>query len=300
MCVNDYAFTAKPSRPGSSCSIQGHLLVPSERYGRRQSAVTRLTAEVMSEEQVEAIKKYGALSTAVHGNMKSFSTGDLLSLDQYAYNGNGIRKSASEIALIGGIVWNSKLEAPHARRLDAASRSCSTWVAVGDLISCTSQLPSPQAPAESIMGSNSAITPLDFVLSVNKKVRQMYIRRRLMSTYRALERLSRSQLNVATDGIKDKENIDSAKVQFANYSQVASTDFNVGDTMLLVKSASSCKLFEALEKLRQDIATLTVRDIELQKGKPLTKYERNMMIFDWLQEVDQTETPEPLVEPTAT
>ncbi|KAB7494759.1 hypothetical protein Anas_07339 [Armadillidium nasatum] len=46
------------------------------------------------------------------------------------------------------------------------SRSCSTWVAVGDVVS-TSQLPSPQAR---LGGSDSpAITAVDFIQSVNKK-----------------------------------------------------------------------------------------------------------------------------------
>ena len=53
------------------------------------------------------------------------------------------------------------------QRLEPMSRSCSTWVAVGDVVS-TSQLPSPQAR----FGGNDcpAITAVDFIRSINKKV----------------------------------------------------------------------------------------------------------------------------------
>lgn len=85
-------------------------------------------------------------------------------------------------------------------RLDHASRSCSTWVAVGDVAS-TSQLPSPHgghtvvAPPASTPPPPS-FTAADLIRSVNKKVRQNYIRRRLLTTYRAIERLSQSEFNL--------------------------------------------------------------------------------------------------------
>lgn len=79
----------------------------------------------------------------------------------------------------------------------------------------------------------AALTAADLVRSVSKKVRQMYVRRRLLSTYRALERVS----DVSRRGAK--------------------------------RSLS-----------------LTVREVQRDRGKPLTKYERNMMIFDWLQNLD--------------
>ncbi|XP_077558169.1 uncharacterized protein LOC144173767 isoform X2 [Haemaphysalis longicornis] len=141
--------------------------------------------------------------------VKSFSTADLL---QAAAAEPPLRASVSEIALA---------ELP--TRLE--SRSCSTWVAVGDI----SQLPSPQASE----APAAALTAADLVRSVSKKVRQMYVRRRLLSTYRALERVS----DVSRRGAK--------------------------------RSLS-----------------LTVREVQRDRGKPLTKYERNMMIFDWLQNLD--------------
>lgn len=67
-------------------------------------------------------------------------------------------------------------------RLDHTSRSCSTWVAVGDIAS-TSQLPSPHGGHSSTAASTNnqhhhqtntppppAFTAADFIRSVNKKV----------------------------------------------------------------------------------------------------------------------------------
>ena len=41
-----------------------------------------------------------------------------------------------------------------------------------------------------------SFTPADLILNLNKRVRQCYIRRRLLTTYKALERLSQSQFNL--------------------------------------------------------------------------------------------------------
>ncbi|KAI1287235.1 hypothetical protein HDE_10150 [Halotydeus destructor] len=276
----------KLSRPGSSCSIPGHLQIPLERYSlRRLSAAVKLTKDVLSEEQAEAIRNCGVISTVVLGLMKSFSTTDVTSLD--TIQDRDLRRSISEPTLYAGLPFNVRPDLPNIRQLDIRSRSCSTWVAVGDMISCTSQLASPHVGSESVIGSNSpAITPIDFVLSVNRRIRQMYIRRRLLSTYRALERFSRSQLNLNEDTSQRHLPSKGGK----NQVQVSLSDFNIGDTLSLVKSTSSTKLFEAWEKLKQDVSTLTVRDIELQKGKPLSKYDRNMMIFNWLQDVDEDQS----------
>lgn len=37
---------------------------------------------------------------------------------------------------------------------------------------------------------------------------------------------------------------------------------------------------------------LTINDVERERGKPLTKYERNMMIFNWLHTLDEAATEE--------
>lgn len=323
--------TLRTSRSGSTSSTQFLLQVPGLGFGRKisigniSSGGTRISPQILFEEESEVIKNCGALSSAVLGVMKSFSTSDISTNLEPSF-GMGLRQTVSEIALFGGIVWNSKIELPNIRQLDCTSRSCSTWVAVGDPVSSTSQLPSPQAQMsagpESVTGTISpTISPIDFVRSVNKKVRQMYIRRRLLSTYRALERLSRSQLDLSNVIKGDIEYLvpsqttlalSSTTVEYDSSScvhkslrtsessplsqvQVSASSFNLGDTSSLniqlprnTKTKTSGKPSQLdLKAIKGGLSTLTVKDIELQKGKPLTKYERNMMIFNWLQNLDQ-------------
>ncbi|KAF2346912.1 hypothetical protein FHG87_022332, partial [Trinorchestia longiramus] len=113
------------------------------------------------EEDTDLIRSCGLLSSAL-GLQKSFSESDIAGANG---NGDGIRSWASEVNMNG---VGGRVEGVFAPRLDAASRSCSTWVAVGDVAS-TSQLPSPQArPPQP--DAPPTITAADFIRSVNKKV----------------------------------------------------------------------------------------------------------------------------------
>lgn len=180
-----------------------------------------LANEILFEEDTEIIRNCGALCSAF-GLMKSFSTSDLANM---CVDAEPLRSTASELALSS---WR-KYEMNQTHH-EHPSRSCSTWVAVGEG-------PSPQPGAK------------DFVRSVNQKIRQVYIRRRLVSTYKALERLTRSQLNLPD----------------CSQHHVTSLGFHGANKTLC----------------------LTVKDIERDKGKPLSKYERNIMIFTWLQSLDE-------------
>ncbi len=40
----------------------------------------------------------------------------------------------------------------------------------------------------------------------------------------------------------------------------------------------------------KDPSALSTREIERDRGKPLSKYERNVMIFDWLHTLDESAT----------
>ena len=40
--------------------------------------------------------------------------------------------------------------------------------------------------------------------------------------------------------------------------------------------------------LHVPLQVVTARDVERDRGRPLTKYERNMMIFNWLQTLEET------------
>lgn len=129
------------------------------------------------EEETDLIRSCGALSSAL-GLQKSFSTSDVSQLPSpEAYGPRGLRSAVSAL----DIAHRNNLLLEQAG-LDHASRSCSTWVAVGDVAS-TSQLPSPHGGSEQPTLTTPhpptiPFTAADLVRSVNKKVRQNYIRRR--------------------------------------------------------------------------------------------------------------------------
>ncbi|XP_012168468.1 uncharacterized protein LOC126919428 isoform X2 [Bombus affinis] len=237
------------------------------------------------EEENELIRSCGVLSSAL-GLRKSFSTSDVSQLPSPDILGpNGLRSAVSTLAL--NTAQRNTLLLEHAR-LDHASRSCSTWVAVGEPVANTSQLPSPHGGAtqeqqcqQQTSSSQSAQQPstashpsipftgADFVRSVNKKVRQNYIRRRLLTTYRALERLSQSEFN-----------LDQLEV-------VASAAQTASGTTLLVPGTTGTTGPALLGQKERNHA-LTIKDVERERGNQLSKYERNMMIFNWLHTLDDT------------
>lgn len=179
-------------------------------------------------------------------------------------------------------------------------------MAVGELAS-TSQLPSPHGgPASTSQLTTStpppAFTAADLIRSVNKKVRQNYIRRRLLTTYRALDRLSQSEFN-----------LDRLEAAAANYykgpgptelivpSTIVKTTNN-NNTSTVNPNASTETSSEQMqqpkkqqinaEMIKKKISlnmtkNLTIQDIEKERGKPLSKYDRNMMIFNWLHTLDE-------------
>lgn len=261
------------------------LQVPFERYGSAGSGRTSTTVkpgESWFEEEPDVIRNYKELSSAVLGLMKSFSTSDICSLNDSSVQVNAMRKYASEFAFFNHFSWNNRFEMPSFRRLDFTSRSLSTWVAVGDPISSTSQLPSPQAQPG--FAESPSITAYDFVKSVNKKVRQMYIRKRLISTYKAMGRITRSDLNISELNKSISPQI-SIGLKLIPQVQIQNTP----------SSKPLCLSFDLDNlcfKTLSDSISLSVKDIERDKGKPLTKYERNFMIFNWLQNIEEVDSLE--------
>lgn len=301
------------------------------------------------------------LSSAL-GMQKSFSTSDITQIPFPECQYNQLRQTVSELALNSLQRCGYMLDHP---RLDQTSRSCSTWVAVGELAS-TSQLPSPHGgpanPPPAITTSTPpppppppAFTAADLIRSVNKKVRQNYIRRRLLTTYRALERLSQSEFNLdrleaaavaasmssntgvggggggssyAASGPGPTELVvptnihqassktnkaqqspsDNNQITTAVSTATTSTDGNVTkseqqlkdkDQQQQIKQRPKLPQHKAIlcEQLKKKISinvnkNLTIHDIERERGKPLSKYERNMMIFNWLHSLDETSTVE--------
>ncbi|KAG8236818.1 hypothetical protein J437_LFUL014084 [Ladona fulva] len=290
------------TRPPSSTLHSTELLLPPDAARRRQQSRRAPPPAVIpellwfEEEETELMRGCAALSTAL-GLQKSFSTGDICAgqWEEEWWGGGreeegvpgGAKGAVSEEALLGcgahllqlqgGGCGSAVFRCPLHRRLDAASRSCSTWVAVGDAVS---QLPSPHGgaptdaperrpPPPPPPPSSPPFAPADLIRSVNKKVRQGYIRRRLVATFRALERLSRGEF----------------AAQKANEESHPSSPSS--SCLLRVPgSGGNSRRVSAAPAPGARNLPLTIRDVERERGKPLSKYERNMMIFDWLHTLD--------------
>lgn len=305
--------------------------------------------------------------SSVLGLQKSFSTSDITQLPNTRLYGSSLghalssntshlRQTISELAL-NSLQLGYMLDSS---RLDHTSRSCSTWVAVGELAS-TSQLPSPHGGPVVNVGTNNntsssqqqltapnanipsqpTFTAVDLLLSVNKSVRRNYIRRRLLTTYRAIERLSQSEFNlnsieleaaaVAATGRPARDfrgssvagavNAAAAAVAAAHANDpgpkeliVPTTISNTKDTEAATTTATENKendgaaaaqaappvktqsaastVPQLMNKLNINNRNLTIHDIEKERGRPLSKYDRNMMIFNWLHSLDETSTVE--------
>lgn len=269
------------------------------------------------EEETDLIRSCAALSSAL-GLQKSFSTSDISQLpspDDTPIQ-PGLRSAVSELALNSlqrsGFLLDSS-------RLDHTSRSCSTWVAVGDVAS-TSQLPSPHGGQTAVAQPASTpppptFTAADLIRSVNKKVRQNYIRRRLLTTYRAIERLSQSEFNLdrleltpsavaaavvvpsdctasnssaagAATHLTVPGSTATAVPKHANPSTTTTTAAAVAAAAM--NSSTSAAVLRAVKQRANKNLPLTIRDVERERGKPLSKYERNMMIFNWLHTLDDS------------
>ncbi|XP_052130638.1 transcription initiation factor TFIID subunit 4-like [Frankliniella occidentalis] len=328
------------------------------------------------EEENELIRSCAALSSAL-GLQRSFSTSDIAQLpeNQGANGGEGglhvgsvltlgtygaltinqagpegdspptsMRPSVSEPALNSlqrlGFIMEQ-------HQLNRTSRSCSTWVAVGDVVS-TSQLPSPHG-GHSLVGPSGALgqgpppapaptpatpsfTPADLIRSVNKKVRQNYIRRRLLMTYKALERLSQSEFNLdrleaaasassaaasspipsmgpgsSAPGSSRGGSVSGSLAQPAPPSapsgpapslltvpggpppaRLSGTLSPTSTVMRVVKHRDPGHAAHGVHPGARAFP-LTVRDVERSQGRPLSRYDRNMMIFNWLHTLDDTD-----------
>lgn len=193
------------------------------------------------DEENDLIKSFGTLFKFL--GSKSFSTSDISAAHEVMP-----RKSSSELDLTHSDVI-----------FRIPSRSCSTRVFVGDVPS-TSQLPSPQ-------GRLGSFTPADLIRSVNKKVRQVYIRKRLSVAYK----LTQSGFDVVN--------------------LVTPRANKIGDSQTMVESTSSISVpnqGETPPPTKKLVAKeLTLKDVERERGRPLSKLERNIFIFNWLHSLDE-------------
>ena len=122
--------------------------------------------------------------------------------------------------------------------------------------------------------SGVSFTPADLILSVNKQVRQHYIRRRLLATYKALERLSQSQFNLDKMAAQVGQEMDSG----------------ASEAQLNSKPDSSTSSPSTTEPMWMKNASVSLNDVERERGRPLSKYQRNIMIFNWLHSLEDTES----------
>ncbi|KAK8390893.1 hypothetical protein O3P69_016926 [Scylla paramamosain] len=277
--------------PSPTPETRHRLQVPSGAGGGGSSVGEGGGTNLWGEEESDLIRSCAALSSAL-GVQKSFSTSDISGVG-VSNDGELSRTWVSEgnfvlqINLCGG---GGRLEGVLLPRLDPTSRSCSTWVAVGDVAS-TSQLPSPQAKPGSL--ESPAITAADFIRSVNKKVRQNYIKRRLVTTYKALQRFSQSELDLENVGAAGQGGvkIDGGGVTLVvpPRQQSAQDVFRIikKEAELPAAAVSTSQAASGSTNPGRNLS-LTARDVERDRGRPLTKYERNMMIFNWLQTLEET------------
>lgn len=282
----------------------------------------------------DIIKNCGKLSTL--GIQKSFSTSDITELsNKKTFETNSVRNSYGILLrhAVSSCVLNSTQRCGYFLESSGLSRSCSTWVqvAVGEL---ASQLPSPhghctsltitssqqQLNSSSLIGSSpiatsQPFTSTDLIKSVNKKVRETYIRSRLLTTNRAIERLSQSEFNldqlasvaitsspvpgptelIVPSNFKTKDtNAESMSSNVQNEdsatkSEQANTQINVLGA--ITNTSISPKIF-SIPHTQKFTRNLTIHDIEKERGRPLSKYDRNMMIFNWLHSLDETSAVE--------
>lgn len=137
---------------------------------------------------------------------------------------------------------------------------------------------------------------------MNKKVRQNYIRRRLLTTYRALDRLSQSEFNLDRleaaaasyyKGPGPTELIVPSTIIKTTNNNTSTVNPNVSaDTSTEQTQTNAKKQQINAEIIKKKISlnmtkNLTIQDIEKERGKPLSKYDRNMMIFNWLHTLDE-------------
>lgn len=107
---------------------------------------------------------------------------------------------------------------------------------------------------------------------------------RLLTTYRALERLSQSEFNLdRLEAAASAAQTGTCATLTVPGAPLPASSNTTGSTAVAVVAAA---LIPERKSGRDHV--LTVKDVERQRGKQLTKYERNMMIFNWLHTLDDS------------
>lgn len=108
-----------------------------------------------------------------------------------------------------------------------------------------------------------------------------------MNTYRALERLSQSEFNLDKLELEAAASVKTSAV----FNEKKCSGSGVGDSGPATTSnrLSVPGLTNSLKRQWNNVSILntaedklTVNDVERERGQPLSKYDRNIMIFNWL------------------
>ena len=157
-------------------------------------------------------------------------------------------------------------------------------------------------------------TTADLVRSVNKHIRQSYLRKRLLTSYKALERMSVSGINIEKlqELIDETGKVspelarlfplrpDANEKHFKPITPLATNKTPTGvknrhysnnsSSQTTVSSFISDGAPVSRTSRKDGANALSPREVERDRGKPLSKYERNVMIFDWLHALDENTT----------
>lgn len=117
-------------------------------------------------------------------------------------------------------------------------------------------------------------------------MRQNYIRRRLLTTYKALERLSQSEFNLDRLELQAASETNRQQSSNTHLTVPGATNTNSSNSLTVSNPLIKVVIDKPKSLSTSKNFPLTLRDVERERGKPLSKYERNMMIFNWLHTLD--------------
>ena len=119
-------------------------------------------------------------------------------------------------------------------------------------------------------------------------MRQNYIRRRLQITFKALQRLSQSELSLEQilSGELPAGCLSSAARSGSPSSTAAALGATAAPGAAAASGATAPGAPGAPAAAPAPTRAVTVRQVDRERGQPLTRFQRNMMVFNWLQTLD--------------
>ncbi|XP_031638847.1 uncharacterized protein LOC116350969, partial [Contarinia nasturtii] len=123
-------------------------------------------------------------------------------------------------------------------------------------------------------------------------VRESYIRRRLLTTDRAIERLWQSEFNLDQLATMATSTIAIPVPELIVPHVCVETNTRDQTSKLIHHIQIDTQKKKSAHENRYLNRNLTIHDIENERGRPLSKYDRNMLIFNWLHSLDESATTE--------